>query len=303
MRPVLAAFLMLFTAACANSHGASTSSASGDGWANGPTGRAGPNILILGQDGDPQSVARNNSAFGRVLNAVSNELHDEGFRVYDETTLTIDTHMQHRMRRMDAEVIGIARSIKHTPIDVAVLYTLYAHGQDRAYAQKMDVRVMGRLIAVRTGERIGNFEAALPTPIAISPDCDGACMDEALGDHAHELAQELGAVLAARIRAHVSGSPRVSAEQSPKIGLPTSYTLTFEGFSAQDIDRIEHDLTQLEGYAHHRLLRSGYQLVVYWYETAGKEAYLTRALQQVVEDTDNSARLTFNGSAFHIVNY
>ena len=42
-----------------------------------------PNILIMGEDADNDTVPRNSRVFKRVLNGLSNELHNEGFNVYD----------------------------------------------------------------------------------------------------------------------------------------------------------------------------------------------------------------------------
>ncbi|MBT6531040.1 MAG: hypothetical protein HOK99_09005, partial [Betaproteobacteria bacterium] len=42
------------------------------------------NILIMGEDADSDTVPRNSRVFKRVLSGLSNELHDEGFNVYDE---------------------------------------------------------------------------------------------------------------------------------------------------------------------------------------------------------------------------
>ena len=61
-----------------------------------------PNILILCEDSDPDSVPRNNRIFKRVLNAVSNQLGDEGFNVYDETAVTLDDFVQGRYRRLSS---------------------------------------------------------------------------------------------------------------------------------------------------------------------------------------------------------
>ena len=61
-----------------------------------------PNIMIMGDDADRDTVPRNSRVFRRVLDALSNQLNEEGFDVYDETAVTLDDFAQGRTRRTDA---------------------------------------------------------------------------------------------------------------------------------------------------------------------------------------------------------
>ncbi|MDP6688218.1 MAG: hypothetical protein QF384_01855 [Alphaproteobacteria bacterium] len=73
-----------------------------------------PNILIMGEDADQDTVPRNSRVFKRVLDALVNEMNDQGFNVYDETAVSLDDFAQGRSRRTDAEIIDIAaRSSGH----------------------------------------------------------------------------------------------------------------------------------------------------------------------------------------------
>ena len=53
-----------------------------------------PNIMIMGDDADRDTVPRNSPVFRRVLDALSNQLNEEGFDVYDETAVTLDDFAQ-----------------------------------------------------------------------------------------------------------------------------------------------------------------------------------------------------------------
>jgi len=100
-------------------------------------GGAQPNILVMGEDADPDTIPRNNQVFKRVLDALANEMNDEGFDVYDETAVTSGDLAQDRIRRTDGEIIDIARSIKRPPIDVAVIYSIYAQSEARGHTNKL----------------------------------------------------------------------------------------------------------------------------------------------------------------------
>jgi len=287
---VLSAFLILLTAACASPNG------------TGPQENL--NILVMGSGVDQTSVPRNSSAFKRIQNALAEELQNAGFRVYDETALALGAQSQSNARRTDAEMIDMARSIVHPPIDVIVVYGLYGDVQDKGYARKLTSRVSGRMLTVHSGQRLGNFEVSLPSSISISANCDGVCLNEALGKSARELASEAGAVLAVKLRDLASPSVR-SVEPSGRAvgsqgGLESTYVLAFDGFSANELGTMEDHITHLSSNTHLRLLRSGLSSSKYWYETSSNEAYLLRSLRLLVDDMGISATLRYSGNTFRM---
>ena len=50
-----------------------------------------PNILIMGEDADKDTVPRKSRVFNRVLDALSNELHNEGFNALKEILDFLET--------------------------------------------------------------------------------------------------------------------------------------------------------------------------------------------------------------------
>jgi hypothetical protein len=158
-----------------------------------------PNIIIMGEDVDKDTVPRNSRVYKRVLDALVNEMNDEGFNVYDETAVTLDDFAQGRVRRTDAEIIDIARSVKRPPIDIAVIYSIYAHAQERGYTNKLNVRIAGRLLYVPSGRRLGNFEVEMPENANVEPNCGRKCVLEAIGRDAAALARDLGAALGRKL--------------------------------------------------------------------------------------------------------
>ncbi|MDP6875054.1 MAG: hypothetical protein QF521_16135 [Alphaproteobacteria bacterium] len=277
----------------------------------GPDGFDGgqPNILVMGEDADPGTLPRLGSIFKRVQDALANELNDEGFNVYDETAVTLDNFAQGRIRRTDAEIIDIARSVQRPPIDVAVIYAIYVHGEGRGHTGKLFIRIPGRLLNVRTGRRLGNFEVELPRPANVSPRCDVDCLSEAVGRNARTLARDLGVVLAAKLD-RLARSPRQSDTASVRTGkdrsantgggLATAYSLHFVGFSANEMTAIEDRITNLAGFEHYRPVRTSLRSNEYWYETSATSAQMNRALRQMFKGMDHRARVSFAGSHFKL---
>ncbi|MEO0579390.1 MAG: hypothetical protein AAFZ58_11940, partial [Pseudomonadota bacterium] len=154
-----------------------------------------PNVLIMGEDFDKDTVPRDSRIFGRVLSAVSNQLGDDGFDVFDETAITVGDFKQGRKRRSDAEMIDIARSIDRPPIDIVVFFSIYASAEDTGYATKIFTRIEGRLLDVRAGRQLGNFEVDSPRSWQATSPCTRECILEAIGDASKTLANDLGDVL------------------------------------------------------------------------------------------------------------
>ena len=253
-----------------------------------------PNILILGEDADRDSIPRNSRVFKRVLNALSNQLSDEGFSVFDETAVTLDDFVQGRARRTDAEIIDVARSIKRPPIDVGVIFTIYGRYKKLRYTSKVNSRVEGRLLNVRTGQRLGNFEVTMPEDQNVPQDCNRDCLLEAVGKQAKELAQDLGAVLTTKL-AHI-----VKDDTDTASNLPTAYTLVFSGFKQDEITDIEEFITAFKGYEKHRPIRTSLRNAEYWYETKSESARLNRNLRRMLDHIGIKGRVTFAGSEFRV---
>ena len=190
-----------------------------------------PNILIMGEDADTDTVPRNGRVFNRVLNALSNQLHDNGFNVYDETAVTLPFAAQGRVRRTDAEIIDIARSVDRPPIDVVVIFQIYASAEELSYLTKVRTRITGRVLLVTSGQRLGNFEVESPQEWAAPVDCPRECILEFVGANAKILAQDLGNVLVRKISPLFKDS-EVSAPFSESSGseLPNAYTIVFANF-------------------------------------------------------------------------
>ncbi|MBF0249839.1 MAG: hypothetical protein HQL35_04320 [Alphaproteobacteria bacterium] len=275
-----------FTSACTSSYPASAAEM--------------PNVMIMGEDSDADTVPRNSRVFKRVLNALSEELNNDGFNVYDETAVSLDDFAQGRVRRTDAEIIDIARSVKRPPIDVATIFSIYASASKMSYTTKIRTRVEGRLLNVKTGQHLGNFEVELPQPDNAPADCNRECVLETVGKNAKILAQDLGAVLTTKLAHIVDGGSSVPASSSAGSDLPTAYSLVFNGFNTDEINRIEEYMVAFSGYKHHRPTSSSMRHNEYWYETQSESGRLNRNFRRMLEHLGVEGRVAFSGSQFQI---
>jgi hypothetical protein len=273
-----------------------------------------PNLLVMGEDADTDTVPRGSRVFDRVLNALSEEMSMEGFRVYDETAVTMNITNPDRVRRDDAELISVARRVPDVPIDAVTVFKIYASAEDNAYADLTDLRmrVTGRILNVNSGQRLGNFEISykrgdLPP---LPANCNRECVLQNVGDQAARVGADLGRVLATKLDM-ISPAGTGTSEASAGVGINTStaqsctglteaYTLRFKGFESEEITRIEEYLVAFKGYDHHRPVRTDASQTDYWYETCSDVARLNRNLRLMGEHMALETRVAKTGNRFEI---
>lgn len=255
-----------------------------------------PNIVIMGEDADRDTVPRNSRVFRRVLDALSNQLNEQGFDVYDETAVTLDDFAHGRARRTDAEIIDIARLAKRPPLDVAIIFQIYASANQLTYTTKVKTRITGRLLAVKTGQRLGNFEVESPGEWVAPVKCPRECILEVVGTNSRILANNLGAVLTEKL-AHLIDSGETVANLE-KGGIPQAYTLVFDGFNETDYNDIEEYLVVFSGYKRHRPTYSSPRRNEVWYESDISSGRLNRNLKKMMDHLDVRATVTFSGNTF-----
>lgn len=261
-----------------------------------------PNLLIMGEDADEDTVPRDSRVFKRVLAAVANQMGDAGFAVYDETAVTLDNFAQGRVRRTDAELIDIAKSITRPPIDVAVIYSIYASAREVGYTTKVKTRIEGRLLNIKTGRRLGNFEVDSPSEWNAPAECSRECILETVGSKSRILANDLGAVLAEKLAFMVEGpSDEIVLDGDDNWeGLETAFAMEFDNFTPDEMEEIEEYLVVFSGYLDHRPTYTGNRRAEFWYETTSKTSRLQRNLKKAMDMLDLRTRITFSGNTYKI---
>jgi hypothetical protein len=280
-----------------------------------------PNVMLMIEDADLDSVPRDSRPADQVLYALATEMQNMGFRTYDETAVTMGITNPNRVRRTDAELITVAKRIQDAPIDVIVVFTIYAAAQQNAYADIIDlqIRIAGRLLHVQSGRSLGNWEVGYgpgelpPLPTGCNPDC----VLEHVGGEARRIASDVGAALAIKLDALSPTAPQasdgtlpmasdgtslpiVSGPASECTGLTSAYTLEFRGFSMDELTRIEEYLVVFKGYDHHRPIRVQMTSAEYWYETCSDIARLDRNLRLMADQLGVQAQVAMVGNRFTI---
>lgn len=297
-----------------------------------------PNVMVVGEDADEDTVPRHSRIFNRVSDAIRSQMMSMGFQTFNETALTMDVINPGRIRRTDAELISVARSITAAPIDVIIPFQIYASTNPDAYSDmnRLRIRIVGRMVQVQSGKDLGNFEVAVgpkglrPLPIG----CNRDCILEHVGDEAKPIANEVGAILARKLDEISPSAPKaavnepapikVAAETTkapppPKViapppapadpvaassrectGLQTAYTIVLSGFESEDIDAIEKILVAFNGYQHHRPISSRTKYSEYWYETCSDRSRLERNIRSMTDQLRGINRYELSGGQIQI---
>lgn len=250
------------------------------------------NLLIMIEDADTDAIPRNNLINKRVHARITQQLN-QVVDVYDETSITLDTFKSTRQGRTDAELLDIARSITRPPIDLVLVFSTYASVDSSMYAKNARARVTGRILNANSGKFLDNFEVQSPRTWTISSTCNNrTCRLEELGNEAKVLGDELGVVLAEKLNWLLS-------DNSSAI-LANDYYLQFDGFSAQEVAKIEEYLLVFSGYVSHRPTQQRYTRTTLLYRSSIGTAKLNRNLLNVIEELNMRAMINFEGNGFNI---
>ncbi len=264
-------------------------------------------LLIMAEDGDADSLARNNRITRRVIDALMEQMNQTGFDVFDETAVTMDTTDTKRIRRPDAELIDTAKNNARFPgqpnrpltIRAVATVEIFASVEKKSYTNVARVRVTGRMLDVQSGRFLGNYEMTDPAgQIRLPPSCENKeCLLESIGDNAKDLGQAVGHELA-RLLQFDRGGPGVAAGSGGGRPVPAAhsgakqpvageeiYSLRFENLTDKEMAQLEVYLVDyFSGYRNHNADKNVGMTHTYTYWSTISGAKLQRNLVRSLDE-------------------
>ncbi len=260
-----------------------------------------PNIVVVGADGDPASVRHDSRIHSRAYVALSDQLHEAGFDVFDAVDLL--PRSADRARRSNRDIVDAARTAKRPPLDIVVIFSAYTKARENDYGTWIGARVAGRMLNVRTGQLLAAFELASPRLRRAPSACARPCLIEIAGREAQILARDMGAALAEKLIWVSDPAPVRKPRPKPKRTLaaaPNGYALVLDGFTPEDVMGIEEYLVVFSEYARHRPVRASARHHEFWYESGAKSGRLYRNLKKMLDHMGLRGRIDFAGNVFTI---
>ena len=92
------------------------------------------------------------------------------------------------------------------------------------------------------------------------------------------------------------GGPPVLGDDRDERGLVQGYAIVLDGFSPQEVARLEDRLTVLPGYRDHRLVETRHRFAELWYTSTIRSTTLNNGIRQAVDDAGLRATVTFSGN-------
>ncbi|MEM1345402.1 MAG: hypothetical protein AAGI34_12590, partial [Pseudomonadota bacterium] len=220
-----------------------------------------PNLLVMIEDSDKDTVPRDSRVQRNVLSGMNDRMNGRGYRVFDEQALGIDgyraTTASDRVRRTDQELIAVANTIDNPTIDVIVVYEMFASTDRTDFATFARIRLAGRMLSPQSGRFLGSFEVTTADAYKLPLNCPRECLLENLSEEGRDLGIELADVLADKLDQFfapvTTGSQTLSQGGGASTGgFERTYQLNFTECSPVTRSEFEPYLVIFEGYIDHR---------------------------------------------------
>ena len=293
------------------------------------SGNTNLSVMVLIEDSNQDSIPAGSSVARRVNDAITEQLNQAGYTVYDSTVLSGTANTRARINT--GELLNMARnnatypgSNRRIPIDAAATASVHVSVRDLGYTQDVRVRVTGRAVNVNSGRFLGIYELNdVVGAIRVSNDCVGVCLRERVGGHARDIGQQVGDELAGllggnadnmrvaetrQVRSHpteTAGSVTRqvrsrSTETAGSVASPiTDYSLRFENIDGQQYLDYEYFLTELfSGYIDLDLVSSAGTTHEVVYRSRASADRIMRNMVRAAEELDWTATVYQNGSLF-----
>ncbi len=201
-------------------------------------------IIVMGEDSDPATIRRGHDIFKRVIAELRRPMRKAEFDIMDEEIIATDLGFAVNERRPKLELLQTVklanRSLNmNNRSRFLALFRIHVYSETLSFAKQVKVRLDGELYDLETGAFIDAFEipeTRFPVPL----ECNRICMSEKSGEHARDMAGNLGQVLSRELQIYVASKSAKPAEneQMANVGMRSSYTLRVKGFKPSALLKI-----------------------------------------------------------------
>lgn len=202
------------------------------------------NVLVIAEDSDPASVPLRNNINTRVVSELREQMRPHGYRIMDLDAMLVSLEWDEMGNRVSrAEKIALAQAACEdgdltTCPRMVVFVSARAGIRSVGVGAVASVRLMGEVVDTANNTSMGSFQPVRDTFTAPAQ-CNEFCRDEVIGDHAYDIAAELGRVLRIKLDEAMNVlDPNWSWDGEggqATAELATDYLITFRNFSIAEV--------------------------------------------------------------------
>lgn len=298
-KTVVAIFACISLAACVqdgqNSGRFSTNSYGAGSYGNNGALR----VLVMGEDGNPDTMQRSSSPFRKVLSELKRSMAQDGFSTVDEEAVAANLGWRVTQRRPKYELMQTLKLMNKSPeavnhARIMAVFSLNARHIQHGFGGEVSILVDGELYDIQSNQFLNSFDLprmSFPAPA----NCNNTCAVDVVRDHAGDIAAGIGQVLSQQLsylnnpqpaQATTSQSYQSQPAQATQYGgLATPYTLTMRRLdTAEALNIINTMAREFPGYVSHDMINSNPAVRSYSYTTSAPAAKLEEWLYILLGD-------------------
>lgn len=259
------------------------------------------NMLIIGEDSDPLSLAHDSRPFRSALDVIRGRLASYDIVVYDESNAQVQLRYKRGVPRDEADVLQVAKASRNPPLDKVAILSLYADRSNTSYGSKFDLRMTLKLLAVSTGKVIGASSSRTLEPTPLPDGCEEDCLLEAYSSKVEGLALDL----TDQIMRFMPPTP-VAADDCPKGPCPSPAEVHQNEFKIilryptnELITAFEHWAADMRG-SELTPIQTDRAQYNYWFKTDLSPLQLKNELQAVKRQSGQAVDVRMDGETFEL---
>ncbi len=257
-------------------------------------------LIIVGENAEPGSVAVQGQIFDRLGAGLAANLTGKGYNVRGSQQLYAaypEYFNRDEIEHNDDSLVDLVRSLKGAPVDVIAVMSVAASTQEEDYHTRVNTAIGVRLIDLQSAKSLGKFVIDSDASTSVRPGCKGDCLRQAIVDSAKPVTLEVATIISEKLACAGSGKNSGGFDNSHG-GFSAAYAVIVEGFTTEEMMKIESYLKGFSGYESHRVIYSGARRTEWWYETSSKSAALNRNLHTALQRLNLRAVVQFSGNTY-----
>ena len=246
-------------------------------------------VMVLSENSTEKITYKNDDLSRHTNNLISNHLINNGYLVFDNSTLQTNEGFVRDFSFNAKELIKTIGLMEAPQIDLVIINRVKVYDKISDFKREVSTQIESRLIDVRTSQILGNLSVQNEDQTIVPIDCSEECISFELTNYTQMLANDLGALIVTNLQQSLATSIKQNSND---------YTLIFRNFNPKETSIIEEYLSTFSGYRKHTIRKSTLRSSIYIYETNSGTSRLNRNLRKMLEHIKIKGFIYFSNNKF-----